>query len=86
MNNTGNVSSISLEQICKMKINISRVLTKLNLDQPGHPHSLIRIHAVCLQNLFCIEKLIGKGMDKTGQMRMLVWIHAAPKLIMLVMS
>jgi hypothetical protein len=32
-------------------------------EQPAHPHSLIRIHAVRLQTLFQVEKLIANSMD-----------------------
>jgi hypothetical protein len=32
-------------------------------DQPGHPRSLIRIHAVCLQTLLQVEKLPANSMD-----------------------
>jgi hypothetical protein len=51
-------------------------------------HSLIRIHAVCLQTLLQVEKLIAKSMDRdqTVRVRRLVWIHAGRKPIMLVLS
>jgi hypothetical protein len=47
-------------------------------DQPVHPHSLIRIHAVCLPTLLQEEKLTANSMDpdQTARMRRLVWIHA----------
>jgi hypothetical protein len=32
-------------------------------DQPGHPRSLIRIHAVRIQTLLQVEKLIANSMD-----------------------
>jgi hypothetical protein len=51
-------------------------------DQPAHPHSLIRIHAVCLQTLLQIEKLIVNSMDPDQTARM----HAGRKPIMLVLS
>jgi hypothetical protein len=57
-------------------------------DQPAHPHSLIRIHAVCLPTLLQVEKLIAISMDpdQTVRMRRLVLIHAGRKRIMLVLS
>jgi hypothetical protein len=57
-------------------------------DQPAHPRSLIRIHAVHLQTLLQVEKLIANSMDpdKTARMRRLVWIHAGRKPMMLVLS
>jgi hypothetical protein len=57
-------------------------------DQPGHPRSLIRNHAVRLPTLLQVEKLIANIMDpdQTAQMRRLVWIHAGSKTIMLVLS
>jgi hypothetical protein len=50
-------------------------------DQPAHPRSLIRIHAVRLQTLLQVEKLIAKSMDpdQTARMCRLVWIHAGHK-------
>jgi hypothetical protein len=32
-------------------------------DQPAHPRSLIRIHAIRLQTLLQVEKLIANSMD-----------------------
>jgi hypothetical protein len=57
-------------------------------DQPAHPRRLIRIHAVRLQTLLQVEKLIANSMDpnQTARMRRLVWIHAGRKPIMLVLS
>jgi hypothetical protein len=57
-------------------------------DQPVHPRSLIRIHAVRLQTLKQVEKLIANSMDpgQTARMRRLVWILAGRKPIMLVLS
>jgi acetoin utilization deacetylase AcuC-like enzyme len=57
-------------------------------DQPAHPSSLIRIHAVLLQILLQVEKLIANSMDpnQTGRMHRLVWIHAGRKRTMLVLS
>jgi hypothetical protein len=54
-------------------------------DQPAH---LIRIHAVRLQTLLQVEKLIANSMDtdQTARMRRLVWIHAGRKRTMLVLS
>jgi hypothetical protein len=37
--------------------------TSMYLDQPAHPRSLIRIHAVRLPTLFQVEKLIAYIMD-----------------------
>jgi hypothetical protein len=56
-------------------------------DQPAHSRSLIRIHAVCLQTLLQVDKLIANSMDpdQTVRMRRLVWIHAGRKPIMLVL-
>jgi hypothetical protein len=53
-------------------------------DQPAHPRSLIRIHAVRLQ----VEKLTANSMDpdQTARMCRLVWIHAGRKRTMLVLS
>jgi hypothetical protein len=47
-------------------------------DQPAHPRTLIRIHAVCLHTLLQVEKLIVNSMDpdQAARMHMLVWIHA----------
>jgi hypothetical protein len=57
-------------------------------DQPAHPHSLIRIHAVRLPTLLQVEKLIANIMDpdQNARLRRLVWIHAGRKPIMLVLS
>jgi hypothetical protein len=57
-------------------------------DQPAHPRSLIMIHAVRLQTLLQIVKLITNIMDpdQTARMRRLVWIHAGRRAIMLVLS
>jgi hypothetical protein len=51
--------------------------TSMDPDQPAHPRSLIRIHAVGLQTLQQIEKLIAniKEPDQTARMRRLVRIH-----------
>jgi hypothetical protein len=50
--------------------------------------SLISIHAVRLQTLFQVEKLIANRMDpdQTERMRRLVWIYAGRKHTMLVLS
>jgi hypothetical protein len=53
-------------------------------DQPAHPRNLIRIHAVRLQTLLQVEKLIANSMDPDQTAR--VWIHAGRKPIMLVLS
>jgi hypothetical protein len=64
--------------------------TNMDPDQP-HPRSLIRIHAVRLQTLLQVGKLIANSMDpdqtvhQTVRMRRLVWIHAGRKHIMLVL-
>jgi hypothetical protein len=57
-------------------------------DQPAHPHSLIWIHAVRLQTLLQVEKLIANSMDadQTARMRRLFWIQAGCKRITLVSS
>jgi hypothetical protein len=62
--------------------------TSMDPDQPAHPHSLIRIHAVRLQTLLQVENLIANSMDpdQTARMRRLVWIHAGRKRITLVLS
>jgi hypothetical protein len=54
-------------------------------DQPAHPRSLIRIHAVRLRTLLQVDKLIANSMVP-DQMRRLVWIHAGRKRTMLVLS
>jgi hypothetical protein len=62
--------------------------TSMDPDQPAHPRSLIRIHAVRLQTLKQVKKLIANSMDpdQTVRMRRLVWIHVGRKPIMLVLS
>jgi hypothetical protein len=40
-------------------------------DLPAHPRSLIKIHAVRLQTLLQVEKLIANSMDPDQRMRML---------------
>jgi hypothetical protein len=57
-------------------------------DQLAHRHSLIRVHAVCLQTLLQVEKLMANSMDpdQTARMRRLVWIHAGHRSTMLVLS
>jgi hypothetical protein len=57
-------------------------------DQPAHRRNLIRIHAVRLQTLLQVEKLIANSMDtdQTVLWRWLVWIHADCKPILLVLS
>jgi hypothetical protein len=49
---------------------------------------MIRIHAVRLQTLLQLGKLIANSTDpdQTARMRRLVWIHAGGKPIMLVLS
>jgi hypothetical protein len=37
--------------------------TSMDPDQPAHPRGLIRIHAVRLQTLLQVEKLIANSMD-----------------------
>jgi hypothetical protein len=53
----------------------------MDSDKPAHPHSLIRIHAVLLQTLLQVEKLIANNMDfdQTAQRRRLIWIHTGRK-------
>jgi hypothetical protein len=46
--------------------------TSMDQDQPAHPRSLIRIHAVCLQTLLQVEKLIANSMDPDQTAWMLV--------------
>jgi hypothetical protein len=50
--------------------------------------SLIMTHAVRLQTLLQVEKLIAnsKDPDQTARIRRLVWIHAGSKPILLVLS
>ena len=62
--------------------------TSMDPDQPAHPRSLIRIHAVRLPTLLQVEKLIANSIDpdQTARMRRLVWIHAGRKRTMLVLS
>jgi hypothetical protein len=57
-------------------------------DQPAHPRSLIRIHAVRLPTLLQVAKLIANTMDpdQTAGMHRLIWIHTGLKHIMLVLS
>jgi hypothetical protein len=56
--------------------------TKILHLQPA----LIKIHAVRLQTLLQVEKLIANIMDQTAWMCRLVWIHAGRKSNMLVLS
>jgi hypothetical protein len=60
----------------------------MDQDQPAHPRSLIRIHAVRLPTLLQVEKLIVNSMDpdQTAWTRRLVWIHFGRKRTMLVLS
>jgi hypothetical protein len=62
--------------------------TSKDPDQPAHSRSLIGIHAVRLQTLLQVEKLIANSMDpdQAARMRRLVWIHAGRKRITLVLS
>jgi hypothetical protein len=53
-------------------------------DQPAHPRSLIRIHAVRLQTLLQVENSVDP--DQTARMHRLVWIHVCRKPTMLVLS
>jgi hypothetical protein len=48
--------------------------TSMAPDQPAHPRSLIKIHAVRLPTLLQVEKLIANSMDpdQTARMRRLV--------------
>jgi hypothetical protein len=59
----------------------NRFATSLDPDQPAHPRSLTRIHAVRIQTLLQVKKLIANSMDpdQTEWMRRLVWIHAGRK-------
>jgi len=60
--------------------------TSMDPDQPGHPRSLVRIHAVHFQSLLQWEKVLANRMDpeQTVLMRRLVWIHAGRKATMLI--
>jgi hypothetical protein len=60
----------------------------MNPDQPVHPRSLIRIHAVRLQTLLQVDKLTANSMgpDQNARMRRLVWIQAGRKRTMLLLS
>jgi hypothetical protein len=53
----------------------------MDSDQPAHPRSLIKIHAVRLPTLLQVEKVIANSMDpdQTSRMRRLVWIHTGRK-------
>jgi hypothetical protein len=44
--------------------------TSMDPDQPAHPSSLIRIHAVRLQTLLQVEKLIANSTDLDQTARM----------------
>jgi hypothetical protein len=70
------------------KTNIVRLLPAWNQTSLRIRPSLIRIHAVRLQTLLQVEKLIANSMDpnQTAPMCRLVWIHAGRKRTMLVLS
>jgi hypothetical protein len=55
-------------------------------DQPAHPRSLIRIHAVRLPKSITSRETDSESTnpDQTARMRRLVWIHAGRKRTMLV--
>jgi hypothetical protein len=57
-------------------------------DQPVHPRSLIRIHAVRYQILYLLKGWLTNSMDpdQTARMRRLVWIHADRERTMFVLS
>jgi hypothetical protein len=57
-------------------------------DQPVRLRSPIRIHAVRLQTLLQVDKLIANSMDpdQTARMRRLAWIHDGCKRTVLVLS
>jgi hypothetical protein len=57
-------------------------------DQPAHPRSLIRIHAVRYQFIYLLKglKVASMDPDQTARMRRVVWIHAGRKPITLVLS
>jgi hypothetical protein len=63
--------------------------TSMDPDQPAHPPSLIRIHAVRLQTPITSKETDSKqhamDPDQTARMRRLVWIHTSCKPIMLVL-
>jgi hypothetical protein len=66
----------------------SAFATSIDPDQPTHSRSLIRIHAIRLQSLLQVEKLIANSMDpdQSARRRRLVWIHAGRERTMLVLS
>jgi hypothetical protein len=66
----------------------SAFATSMDPDQPAHPRSLIRIHAVRLPTLLQEKKLIVNSMDpdQPARMHRLVRIHAGRKPTMLVLS
>jgi hypothetical protein len=66
----------------------SAFATSIDPNQPAHPRSLIRIHAVRLQTPIQVRKLLANSIDpdQTARVRRLVWIHARRKPIMLVLS
>jgi hypothetical protein len=47
------------------------VATSMDPDQPAHPRSLIRIHAVRLPTLLQVAKLIANGMDPDQTARLI---------------
>jgi hypothetical protein len=53
------------------KTNMSAFATSMDTDQAAHPRSLIRIHAVRLQTLYQVDKLIANSMDPDQNARML---------------
>jgi hypothetical protein len=59
----------------------SAFATSMDPDQPAHPCTLIRIHAVRLQTLLQVKILIAnsKDPDQTAWTRRLVWIYAGRK-------
>jgi hypothetical protein len=74
-----------LNELCHDKTNIMGLRTSWIRTSL---RSLIRMHAVLLPTLLQVAKLIVNSMDpdQAVRMRSLVWIHAGPKPIILVLS
>ena len=55
--------------------------TSMDPDQPAHPRSLVRIHAIRFKTLWGLTKLLANSMDpdQTARMRRLFWIHSGRK-------
>jgi hypothetical protein len=78
---------VALVYVCVNKWAASRhsaFATSMDPDQPAHPRSLIRIHAVRLPTLLQVENIKTNNMVSDQTARMLVpkplcwyWLHAA---------